>query len=271
MSRLAALQADFQALLLGRPNDVAAHVLDGPRAGRATLLGVYAEAYALRLLEALGENYPTIAALIGAEPFDAMGRAYLAAHPSRYRSIRWFGDRLAGFLGATAPWSATPALAELALWEWTLRDAFDAADAVPAGLDAMAGVPPAVWPGLTFRLLPSFRRLDLRHGVVGVWRAVQDGGAGIEPPPAQDEATAWAVWRPELIAEYRSLPADEAWALAGVAEGADFAALCEGLAAWHEADLLAGRAAGLLRGWLEQGMLAEVRPPEDVPLSGVAP
>lgn len=271
MTGLAELQRRFQHDLLAGGADVAAELRPGPRTDAATLLAVYRDAYRLRLVEALGDNYPTIAALLGPETFDALGRGYIAAHPSANRSIRWFGDRLAGFLATTAPWRATPALAELAAWEWALRDAFDAADAEPAGLAAMAAVPPAAWPDLTFRPLPSFRRLDLAHDVVAAWRAVADGDEGIPPPPALGQPVAWAIWRPGLVSEYRSLEPDEAWALDRVAEGADFAGLCEGLVRWHDEADVAGRAAGLLHAWLGQGMLTEIVLPADLGLSIEAP
>jgi len=272
VSELARLQAAFQAYLLGGPADaLAPAVADGAHAPAAELLQVYADAYALRLLEALETDYPTVAALVGAEAFDALGRAYIAAHPSRHPSIRWFGGQLAGFLAATPPWSATPALADLARWEHAMRAAFDAADAAPIDAAALAAVPPAAWPGLAFRLLPSFRRLDLRHDAVAVWRAVERGEEGIEPPPAAAEPMRWALWRPQLVTQFRSLPQDEAWALDAVAAGADFAGLCEGLAQWHPDDEVAGRAVALLRGWLEEGMLAEALLPPDAGVSGQAP
>jgi EAL domain-containing protein (putative c-di-GMP-specific phosphodiesterase class I) len=39
---------------------------------------------------------------------------------------------------------------------------------------------------------------------------------------------------------------------------AGFGEICEGLCRWHSADAAPMRAAGLLRAWIEQGMLAAI-------------
>lgn len=251
MNALAKLQQSFQGDLLGQATDALAHVRATSKASAETLLGVYREAYLLRLIEALSDDHPALLKLLGADEFAALTRAYAAAYPSRHPSIRWFGASLPDFLRMAAPWAERPWLAELAAFERALRDAFDEADAAPVGLAAMAAVPPEAWPGLRLRFLPSLRRLDLAWSVVQTWK---DGA----PPERLDAARAWAFWRPELVTEYRSLEPDEAWALDAAAAGAPFAGLCEGLLQWHAPEQAPARAAGLLRAWLDQGMLAGV-------------
>jgi hypothetical protein len=54
---------------------------------------------------------------------------------------------------------------------------------------------------------------------------------------------------------FRSLGADEAWALDHAREGASFAALCEGLCDWHAETEVAGRAAAMLKQWVGDGMV----------------
>ncbi|WP_163367521.1 HvfC/BufC N-terminal domain-containing protein, partial [Klebsiella aerogenes] len=61
-------------------------------------LQVYRHAYRARLAEALADNYTVLARALGDEAFDALAQAYLAAHPSRHPSIRWFGAALADFM-----------------------------------------------------------------------------------------------------------------------------------------------------------------------------
>lgn len=251
MSGLAELQQAFQGSLLDAGAGVLARLRPTSRADPATLFAVYRDAYILRLAEALGDDHPALAKQLGPDEFAALTRAYAAAHPSRRPSIRWFGARLPAFLGETPPWSERPWLAELAAFERSLRDAFDAADAAPIGVEALASVPPEAWPGLRFRFLPSLRRLDLAWSVARTWK--EDA-----PPERLEAPVAWAFWRPELITEYRSLEPDEAWAIDAAASGAAFAELCDGLLRWHAADQAPARAAGLLRAWLDQRLLAAV-------------
>lgn len=251
MSGLAALQGAFQGDLLGAETGVLDRLRSTSKADAAALLQVYRDAYLLRLIEALADDHPALAKLLGEDAFAALTRAYAAAHPSRHPSIRWFGAKLPGFLGQTPPWAERPWLAELAAFERSLRDAFDAADAAPIGLEAMAAVAPEAWPGLRFRFLPSLRRLDLAWSVARTWK--EDAA-----PERLDAPVAWAFWRPELVTEYRSLDPDEAWAIDAAGSGQTFAELCEGLLRWHAPDQAPARAAGLLRAWLDQRMLAAV-------------
>ena len=258
MSRLDEVQSDFQAYLLGRDNDMMARVNETAKASRQTLLGVYFDAYSLRLVEALATNYPNLQLLVGGETFDRLGRAYLAGQPSHQPSIRWFGHRLASYLATTAPWMDEPVLADMAKLEWALSEAFDAANAALLDFDTVAAVPPAAWPGLRFRALPSLRRFELVMNATEIWRALAAEETPPDPAPLANAPVQWVVWRPALITEFRSLETDEAAALDALEEGADFATLCELLFTWHAEDEAAPRAAGLLRAWVDAGMIAAI-------------
>jgi hypothetical protein len=65
----------------------------------------------------------------------------------------------------------------------------------------------------------------------------------------------FAVWRREGQTLFRSLADDEAAVLASAREGQAFATLCELLAAFVPEDEAGGRAAQLLRGWVDQGWI----------------
>ena len=69
------------------------------------------------------------------------------------------------------------------------------------------------------------------------------------------EPVAWVIWRPELMSNFRSLEPDEAAMLDAMIEGRPFPALCEALLAYVEEDQAPARAAGLLRSWVEEGMI----------------
>src|SRR5205814_9105634 len=92
---LADLQRAFQDYLLASSESFAAAVRDTKKADRTTLLDVYRDGYALRLVEVLTNDYPGLMAMAGPADFDHLARAYIAAHPSRYASVRWFGQHLA--------------------------------------------------------------------------------------------------------------------------------------------------------------------------------
>ncbi|MGQ9364725.1 HvfC/BufC family peptide modification chaperone [Azospirillum sp. ST 5-10] len=261
MTGLADAQARLGAWLLGRGDAPADLVASGAGAGAdaASRLAVYRDAHGLRLVAALRENHPVVHTVLGDAAFAELGRAYAAACPSRDPSIRWFGDRLAGFLADHPAWAGHPWLAELAAFEWALGAAFDGPDAVPADAAAVAAVPPGAWAGLRFEPLATARLLTLRWSVVATWRAVQAGDAAPPRPHRLDAPVTWAVWRPAERTLYRSLEEDEGEALAALAAGAPFGALCDRLAERHGPEAAAGRAAGLLGRWLAEGLIGAVR------------
>ena len=100
---LRALQVDMQRHLLGEASTVTAAIVDAPPLPAADRLAIYRNAYQVRLIDALHETYPVLHGLLGDEAWGEMGQAYVAAHPSVFRSIRWYGRELADFLAASTP------------------------------------------------------------------------------------------------------------------------------------------------------------------------
>lgn len=253
---LADLQRAFQDYLLESSDGFASAVRDTKKIDRVTLLGVYRDAYTLRLIEALTVDYPGLMAMAGPADFDYMARAYIAAHPSRHPSVRWFGKGLPDFLATTPPFNATLAPAEMALFEWSMGEAFDAPDAVPVTVEAMMAVPPEAWETLTFTVLPSLQRLTLSFDVPQAYQRrdeQQPGDLEVEP---SEQLVDWVIWRPERITNFRSLEPDEAVLLDALAEGRPFPELCEAIVPMVGEDQAMARAAGFLRMWVEGGMIA---------------
>ncbi|MEW6332556.1 MAG: DNA-binding domain-containing protein [Pseudomonadota bacterium] len=288
MSALTGLQSDFQAFLLDGDKRMLGRVAGTAKVGAETRLAVYYDAYRLRLLEALGANYPVLRAWLGEDEFENIGIAYLTAHPSRHFSIRWFGHRLAEFLAAAQPWSDRPHIVEMAALEWALSEAFDAENGTIMGVDDMAGIPAEAWPAMRLRFHSSAQRLDLRWNVPLLWKAVSrnldadkdaascrgetsatpssgreqhaDTPAVADVPALveQEYPQAWLVWRQELKTWFRSLSVDEAWALDAAMTGENFSAICEGLCEWIDAQNVALHAAGLMKQWISDGLVSGI-------------
>lgn len=261
MSALVALQAEFAAWMRGTPepaNALRARVLDTEKADRDTLLQVYRDAYALRLIEALTTDFPGLLAMAGPAEFDMMARAYIAAHPSRHPSVRWFGRDLAEFLAVTPPFSATAAAADMARFEWALGEVFDAADAEPLTFEQLAGAPPQAWASLRLSFVPALRSLALSHQVPQALQRRDEVPPGELDVPAESGTVDWLIWRPaaDSDAQFRSMAPDEAAALDAARGGASFPEICAVLSGYAEsAEAAAERAAGLLRVWLDAGMI----------------
>jgi hypothetical protein len=271
-SRLRRLQEDFHGYLLHPDGRMRDDIVGTRTVSADARLRVYAEAYRLRLLEALRVDYPVLHTLYGDEDFERLGLAYIERHPSRHFSIRYFGRHLSRALGEDARFRDSSFLAELAAFEWALGEAFDAADSPVATLGEISAIAPEAWPDMCLRLHLSLRRLDLRWNVPPVWKAVSEGESPL-PWQCAEVPLTWAIWRKGLETYFRSLTPEEAWMLGAVLQGQCFADLCEGLCAWVDEAQVALHAAGLLRTWVTDGWVVAAdyddnRRSPDVPDTG---
>jgi len=252
--RLPALQEDFQSYLLSLSGAMEQEIVSDTLDARMRLQ-IYADAYRLRLIEALETDFVALRAALGPEEFDRLGRAYIDANPSDHYSVRYFGRNLSRFLAQTDPYREQPVLADIARFEWAMTDAFDAPDANVATVADMAAVPPNDWPGLRFALHPSLQRIDLQWNASAIWHAADEDEA--LPAPEQAEyPVGWMIWRQGLQIYFRSLSVDQAWMLDALGDGQNFAEVCEGLTEWIDAQYVAGHAAGLLKQWVTDGLIS---------------
>ena len=245
--KLARLQQSFQAHVLRADPAIAREIQGDARFPTALRLGVYAGAYALRLVEVLGESYPAVQAALGAKRFAALGSGFAREHPSRFRSARAYGEELPQWLASQLIGPRAGGLADLARFEWAVAGAFDAADQPALEPASLATVAPADWPRLQFEFSPSLRRVAVTSNCVSWWRYACAG----ESRPARWRATGpqqWLVWRRELAVYYRRLSPPETRALDAARAGQRFAELCEPLDE-------AARAATLLHGWFGEGLV----------------
>ena len=257
MIALRDLQRSFQAYVLGEADVPPATVAGTAAVSAEDRMHVYAEAIRLRFLEVLGRDYPGLHALAGDDRFRALGLEYATAHPSHHPSIRWFGRHLPAFLRSTAPWRDHPVLGEMAQFEWTKGELLDAADSPVVGIGDVAAIAPERWAAMQPRLKPAVRRLALEWNVPPMWTAIERGDA--PPSPARMErAVEWLLWREDVVVRWRSIDADEAWALRRCAAGDDFGSICTGLCERVGEEAAALRAATCLKQWATDGVLEAV-------------
>jgi len=224
-----------------------------------TRLGVYVDAYVLRLLEALRTNYPALHQLLGDDDFDRMASRYLGTHPPSHTSIRWFGLYLSHFLGTETPYANIPSIAELADFEWALRHTIDAADAETLSLETLQAIAPDSWATLTLSVHPSLSMLYFQWNAPQIWKALTEDEQLPEPVP---QAMHWLVYRqPNLVTGWRSATALEIAALNSINNSINrelsFADLCEELS--HllvDFDSIPLTAATFLKSWVELGMVS---------------
>lgn len=251
------LQREMQRTLMGLDSAIAAAIVDAPPLPAQARLEIYRNAYRARLTEALDDVYTVLHKLLGDETFASMADLFIDAHPSVHRSIRWYGRELSGFLAETPPFAEQPIFAEVAAFEWTLSEVFDAPDAASLGRAALNVINPDAWAELRFRFHPSLRRLKFAWNTVAVWRAATADEDPPEPDPS-DAAVTWLLWRQDLQNYFRSLDDLEQAALDAALEGCTFGELCETLTAFLDEDEVPLRAATLAAAWLDSGIVVGI-------------
>lgn len=255
MRHLRSLQLRFQDYLIGVSDAIEGDIISTENALAEHRLGAYYNAYRIRLIDCLAVDYPALMHCLGREAFENMALDYLQRHPSTHPSVRWFGTRLPEYLRDNYPGQDQEFLHELASYEWAQTLVFDAADSDSLfQLEDMAQIQPEAWPDLTFQFKPALQWLDLHWNVTLVESAI-DGGTEIPPRQRSEFPQRWLLWRRQLKTHWRSLEVHEAWVIEQAAQGANFAAICEGLLEWVDAEQVALVAAGFLKQWIADQLI----------------
>jgi hypothetical protein len=261
--QLREIQRDMQQHVLGADSRITSAIVDAPPLAAKDRLAIYRNAYQVRLIDALQDTYPILHGLLGDDLFMALGHAYVAAHPSVFRSIRWYGRELAQFMAHSPPYDE-PILAEVAQLEWTLAEVFDARDVEPLRRADLSAVAPSAWGDLQFTFHPSLRRLSFKWNTAAVWKAMS---ADETPPrPAPTEAPVpWLLWRQNLQNYFRSMTGVESAALDSALRGRSFAMICEDLSTLLSIDEVPAAAATLLGNWADSGIIVAIGDSSAIP------
>lgn len=258
MSSLKELQESFQRGILAGDDSILAEIKDSAKEERNVLFGVYRHAYVARLADVLADDYEQLHAYLGDAGFARFAKSYIAAHPSDRKSARDFGRHVPDFLRADAGFAQHAELAEIAGLEKALAEAFDGPDAEPLKLATLAGIAPERWTKLTFMPHPTAQRLTFSTNAADIWSALREGNA----PPAPRlllEPQAILVWRQDVTARFRSLPAEEAMMWDEAAAGTRFGVLCEMVSTYGGVEGADFRAASYLKDWVDMETLAGCR------------
>jgi hypothetical protein len=251
---LAETQAAFHALATraqAPATDAEAFLVGTPALSAAERLGIYADMYLWRLTDALREDFPKLAALLGDEQFLALAEAYAREHPSDRPDLGQLGRHLPAFLQRFRV-PARADLAELAALEWARSEVFFEAPATPLARDALAALKPDAFLDARLGLVPPLRLLVLDHDVAALWRRLEDAepaGAPIAAP------TAVVVWREGFEVFHGRIELDEAAALGAARAGDPLERVC---AAFGRREDPATAAFAALASWFDQGWIAAI-------------
>jgi hypothetical protein len=254
MGELADLQHRFAGFLTGQGDDIRDLVAEQGEVSIETRLGIYRNAYRLRLRETVDTDHEMLGLYLGDALFEQLVDAYIERHPSHFFSLRDFTSHLPLFLREAPPFADHPILAELAAFERLLLDVFDAPDAPRANIAHLRQLSPDRWPELQLRFHPSMQLFRAEWNCVECWQALK---AGETPPAASPQpASHWLLWRGrDRLSQFRSLPPPERALILETLAGAPLSALCERLASDLPQAQVGTHLLEVLREWLDQGLI----------------
>lgn len=207
-------------------------------------LEIYNRQYWFRVLGALADDFPALAAVVGAQAFDRISIAYLTAHPSRSFSLRNLGSHLAEWLAANPVYAGRRhrLAVDVARVEWAFVEAFDSAHRAPLTHEQIATLDA----GSRLALQPHVRLIALEYPADDLVlnlhkhekRQASEAGVRHEAvgrpaaiPRLRRRATWVAAHRVDLAVYYRRLDREEYLTLAAIERGAPLVeAIGEGFA-----------------------------------------
>ncbi len=257
MNPLSEIQARLQASVLddaGEFDDVLG-LLGRAAGGREPARGmsVYHGAYRARLREVLATVFERCWAYVGDADFERLCARHVADCPSRDPNLRAYGSAFPALVRRVLP--AYPEAAEVAIMDWNLHAAFDAADAPLLDPASLASLSERDWQVARLAFQPSVAVAVFDWNAREIWQSIDRG----ETPPAAGRLATpepYLFWRRAKRGHFRSMEVAEHAVLARLLQGAGFAEVCGWLASSHpERENAVG---AWLACWLDEGVLSRV-------------
>lgn len=163
---------------------------------------LYRSAIRVRWRAALANAYPVLHAQLGEEAFDKLATAYAQAHPSQSGDLNRFGATLPAFVEGYAIKPRLCYLADLARLEWSLHEAYFAADAEVLAQEAWLAIRPDDLLAARLAVHPACTLISSPYAIADIWRAHQMN----ESLPVDIASPTHALvvrphWRPELLTQ----------------------------------------------------------------------
>ncbi len=175
------------ALIVGKPlhaqwreDESLERLIDVHDGCAAERLAVYVNAYPARIGDALEEQFPALAHIVGIEAFAGLVHRYIEAVPLHSYNLNDAGAELPQFLGADRLTGWLPFLPDLAQLEWRVARAFHAREHTPADPSAFVDWSVEDWTGAVLRFQPWVALVCCGWPIREIWDARETPRADID-------------------------------------------------------------------------------------------
>ncbi len=216
--------------------EVAAHVTGNSRLTPAEQVDIYRRQYWLRHLDALADDYPGVAHLVGEEAFDVFLRAYLVAYPPRHKSLRDLGCDIVTFGDGYAFADDVQAAArEMLAYEHAFIDLFDGAEPPPLDPQKLTSIPEDAWERARVVIHPLLVHRRVRFPVHRLRLAAKDSDAAPRTEPPALAPANLVLYRDDNLIRFEELDGTAFALLDALARGEALGPACEQVAATLDA------------------------------------
>ncbi len=218
-------------------------------------LGVYCDAYFLRILESLGSDFPTLKEFLGDKNFRHLIADYLKDHPSRFKNISLIGERLPKFVSRHPLNRKFGFLADLSRLEWEVLSCLYRDRLSPLNLESLRQIPEKSWPKARFILDPSVRFIELDWDVDRLWNERMLARAKKRSLKIKKSERSLLIVRDHQWVQVRALGLEESTALKRLRGGASLGNLCDFLENSRKFQVKPGAIQVWIRDWISSGVL----------------
>ena len=218
-------------------DECAAHVTGNSRLTPAEQVDIYRRQYWLRHLDALADDYPGVAHLLGEDGVDAFLRAYLVAHPPRHKSLRDLGSDIVAFSQVHAfPATLRDVAIEMVAYEHAFIDMFDGAEPPPLDPQKITSMPEDAWERARIVIHPLLVRRQVRFAVHRLRLEAKAADAAPRTEPPIEAPTNLVLFRDDNRIRFEELDGTAFALLDALARGEALGPACEQVAATLDAE-----------------------------------
>lgn len=254
MPNLRELQEELQNYVLQKDVAIENEIVAPSDMPAERRLHIYRNAYYLRLIEILENDFFVLHKIMGPKPFNGMMRDYIDAYPSHHYSVRWVGKHLGKFL-KNKP-GCHPAYSELAEFEWALNKALFSSLESVLELTDLANIPPESWGDLQLKLHPSVQLLSCSYNTSERWRSVHEEDQDIDIVRL-DHPQHHVIWCKDNEAYFLIISEEQNRLLSAIRKGESFGTLCESMLEFFPEETVVQWVANTLHLWVTEKIFSK--------------